>query len=169
MCPGGYSMRPTLHRWRGVRIGRGVWISQLVYLDVLYPEAITIGNNCTIGLRTTIFTHFHWGPRRPEGGYKAVVLEDDVFVGPHCLILPGVRVGAGAVIKGGSVLARDVPPRTFWGSPNGAPLAEVTVPLTPQKTYDEFVRGLRPFRRAGAREGGCREEPLRERTKEPTR
>ncbi len=30
VCPGGYTVRPALHRWRGVRIGPGVWISSLV-------------------------------------------------------------------------------------------------------------------------------------------
>jgi hypothetical protein len=143
--PGGYSLRPALHRWRGVRIGRQVWIGQLVYLDVLYPKAIIIGNNVTIGLRTTIFTHFHRGPYRGEHGSKPVEIEDDVFVGPHCVILPGVRIGQGAVIKAGSVLARNVPARTFWGDHGGGPLAEVTVPLTPDNNYDEFIKGLRPI------------------------
>lgn len=147
VAPGGYSIRPTLHRWRGMRIGRRVWISQLVFLDVLYPNAIIIGNNVTICLRTTIYTHFHWGPPRPKDGWKAVEIEDDVFIGPHCVILPGVRIGRGAVIKAGSVLTRNVPPGTLWGERGGEPLAEVTVPLTPDHEYDEFVKGLRPFRK----------------------
>ena len=43
------------------------------------------------------------------------------FLGPHCLILPGVRVGEGAVVKGGSVITSNVPPFTFWGSPAAGP------------------------------------------------
>ena len=143
--PGGYSLRPALHRWRGVQIGRNVWISQLVYVDVLYPQAISIGNNVTIGLRTTIFCHFHRGPSREHDGWKRVEIQDDVFIGPHCVILPGVRIGQGAVIKAGTVLGRNVPPRTFWGDSAGGPLAEATVPLTPDHDYDEFIKGLRPF------------------------
>ena len=50
VAPGGYSLRPWLHKKRGSRIGKGVWISQLVYIDELYPEAVTIGENSTIGL-----------------------------------------------------------------------------------------------------------------------
>lgn len=146
VVPGGDSLRPMLHRWRGMRIGRRVWISHLVYLDVLYPKAISIGNNVTIGLRATIFTHFHRGRARSHGGWKAVEIEDDVFVGPYCVILPGVRIGKGAVIKAGSVVTRNVPPHTFWGESGGGPLAEVTVPLTPDHEYDDFIKGLRPFR-----------------------
>lgn len=141
-APGGYSIRPRLHRWRGVRLGRGVWISQYTYLDELYPEAISIGDNSTIGLRTSIITHLHWGPKRAVDGFKEVVIEDDVFIGPHCLILPGVRVGQGAVVKGGSVLARNVPPRSLWGPPPSGHLGRVTVPLTAQHSYEEFVWGL---------------------------
>jgi hypothetical protein len=143
--PGGGSLRPLLHRWRGVRMGRNVWIAQYVYLDELYPEAIQIGSNCTIGLRTSVFSHFHWGPRRPDGGFKPVVLEDDVFVGPHCVILPGVRIGEGSVIQAGSVVTRNVPPRVFWGDAGGGPVAAVTVPLTSEHSYEGFIRGLRPL------------------------
>lgn len=145
ICPGGYSLRPALHRLRGVHLGTRVWISQDVYIDELYPEAVTIGSNVTIGIRTSIFTHFHWGPRRAEGGYKPVQIGDNAFIGPHCVILPGVVIGEGAVVKAGSVVSSNIPPRVFWGAPSGRPLAKVTVPLIPESGYEEFVRGLRPF------------------------
>lgn len=143
--PGGDSLRPILHRMRGVKIGRDVWISQLVYLDELYPEAISIGDNCTIGMRSTIFAHLHWGRRHESGGFKAVTIEPDVFIGPHTVILPGVRVGRGAVVKAGSVLTRNVPPGVFWGTSSGSPLARVGVPLTRENAYEEFCRNLRPL------------------------
>jgi heptaprenylglycerol acetyltransferase len=146
--PGGSSLRPTIHRWRGVKMGKNVWISQYVYLDELYPEAITIGDNCTLGLRTSIFTHFHWGPTRGTEGYKPVVIESDVFIGPHCVVLPGVHIGEGAVIKAASLVSRNIPPRVFWGLPSGEPLAALTVPLTPQHSYEEFIQGMRPLKRA---------------------
>lgn len=147
ITPGGYTFRPWIHKRRGVKLGRNVWISQFVYLDELHPEGITIGDNCTIGLRTSIFTHFYWGPRKLGHCYKAVVIERNVYVGPHCLILPGVRIREGAVVKGGSVITREVPASTFWGPPPSGPLAHATVPLTPEHTYEEFTRGLRPIRK----------------------
>jgi len=146
ILPGGYTIRPGLHRLRGVRIGKNVWISQKVYIDELHPKAVSIGDNCTIGLRTSIFTHLYWGPRKLSDAYSEVVIEKNVFIGPHCLIMPGVKIGEGSVIKGGSVLTRNVPPYTFWGPPPTRPLAQITVSLTPEQTYEEFVRGLRPIR-----------------------
>lgn len=53
-------------------------------------------------------------PRRfasfpPPEEVHAVVIEDDVFIGAHSIVLKGVRIGAGAVVGAGSVVSRDVP------------------------------------------------------------
>jgi hypothetical protein len=50
-------------------------------------------------------------------------------------------------VKGGSVLTTNVPANTLWGPPASQPLGRVTVPLTQETSYDEFVRGLRPYRK----------------------
>lgn len=142
LAPGGGSLRPFLHRLRGAKIGKGVWISQYVYLDELHPESVSIGDNTTIGIRTTIISHFYWGPRQPQSNGK-VIIESNVFIGPHCVILPNVRIGEGSVIQAGAVVSRNVPPRSFWGSPAAGRLGEVTVPLTADHPYEEFVRGIR--------------------------
>ncbi len=144
--PWGYSLRPALHRMRGVKVGKNVWISKSVYIDELHPEDVMIGDNSTIGYRTTIFTHLYFGPKQDKSTGK-VILGKNVYVGPHCLILPNVTIGDGAVIKGGTVVTRNVPPKTLWGVPNAEPLAKVTVPITIEHSYEEFVKGLRPIRR----------------------
>jgi len=145
--PGGYSIRPFLHRLRGVKIGKNVWISQYVYLDDANPENISIGDNCTIGLNSSIYTHFYWGPQQKNIA-SHVIIEDEVFIGPHCLILPNTHIGKGAVIKGGTVVTGKVPANTLWGLPDAGPLAKVTVPLTAAHSYEEFVRGLRSIKEA---------------------
>ncbi len=142
VAPGGFSVRPWLQRLRGVGIGTNVWIGQLVYIDEIHPTDVVIGDNCTIGLRTSIISHFYSGPRRPTNNGK-VVIEKDVFIGPHCVILPNVRIGEGAVIRAGTVVSRNVPPHTFWGPPAAEALGVVTVPLTPEHPYEEFVQGLK--------------------------
>ena len=143
ILPGGASVRPRLHRWRGARIGQNVWIGLYVYVDDVHPEALSIGDNCTIGMRTTIITHFYWGARQPASN-GTVAIERDVFVGPHCVILPNVTIGEGAVIQAGSVVSRNVPPRTIWGTAASGPVGIASVPLTSAHGYMAFMRGMRP-------------------------
>jgi hypothetical protein len=38
VLPGGTTLRPWLHRYRGAHIGRNVFIAQLVYIDELHPD-----------------------------------------------------------------------------------------------------------------------------------
>lgn len=150
VCPGSYGLRPRLHRWRGVSIGRGVFIGEDVYLENEYPEAIEIGDNCEIGLRTVILAHLR-GPGR-------VVIERNAFIGPCCLIAGAngriLTIGEGAVIGGGAVITADVPAGVLVKPPPYPIAARAQVALV-GATYQEFVRGLRPVR-ANRRPG---EEP----------
>jgi len=148
-APGGFRVRPRLQQWRGVAMGKNVWISQYVYLDEIHPECITIEDNCSIGLRASVIAHMYWGPRRD--GYESgrVVIGADSFVGPHCVVMPGVTIGRGAVIQAGTTVARNVPPGVLWGGNPGKPLARVTVPLIRDNGHRAFVRGLKPLRKGG--------------------
>ncbi|WP_328755653.1 acyltransferase [Geomonas propionica] len=145
IVPGGYSLRPWLHKLRGVRMGKNVWISQLVYLDDQHPEMIEFGDNVTIGLRCTIFAHFYLGDHAPDDVKSGVVVGKDVFIGPNCTILHGVTIGDGAVVVAGSVVTRNIPPGVLYGPPAAEPLARITHPLTEngQVQYQKFLFGLK--------------------------
>ena len=52
------------------------------------------------------------GNPRPPIAANAVVIENDVWIGPSATILKGVRIGAGAFVEPGALVTRDVPPRT---------------------------------------------------------
>jgi acetyltransferase-like isoleucine patch superfamily enzyme len=143
-APGGFRIRPNLHRLRGVTIGKNVWISQYVYIDEIHPESIYIGDNVSIGIGSLIIAHFYWGPRRASNT-GTVTIENDVFIGPHCVVLPGVTIGHGAVIGAGTVISRNVPAKTLWASPKANAIAEVTVPLTHDYSYEQFSKGIRPL------------------------
>jgi acetyltransferase-like isoleucine patch superfamily enzyme len=49
---------------------------------------------------------------------KPVIIKKDVFIGAGCLILPGVKIGEGAVVGACSMVNRDIPP---WKVAVGAP------------------------------------------------
>ena len=78
----------------------------------------------------------------PAGTGK-VVIEKDVFIGPHCVILPNVTIGEGSVIRAGTVVTRSVPPHVLWGIPAATVLAAAPVPLTSEHGYRKFVLGLK--------------------------
>ena len=139
--PGSESLRPALHRWRGVSVGRHVFIGDEVYLENEYPECIEIGDSSEIGLRTVILAHLR-GPGR-------VVIGRNVWIGACCLVASAsgrtLTIGDGAVIAGASVITADVGERAFIRAPVAAPAAIAQVPLA-TSTYQEFLRGLRPIR-----------------------
>lgn len=51
------------------------------------------------------------GRPRPPVARRAVVIEDDVWIGPGATILKGVTIAAGAFVEPGSVVSADVAPR----------------------------------------------------------
>jgi len=59
-------------------------------------------------------------PGSKESGVvlQGPILEKGVQVGVNCTILPGVRIGAYSLIGAGSVVTRNIPPRSVvWGNP----------------------------------------------------
>jgi len=49
------------------------------------------------------------GRPRPEVVTKRVIIEDDVWIGPNATVLKGVRIGRGAFVEPGALVAHDVP------------------------------------------------------------
>ena len=47
--------------------------------------------------------------KRPMVSKGPVIIEDNVWIGEKASILPGVRIGRGAIIGTGAVVTRDVP------------------------------------------------------------
>ena len=58
ILPGARSLRVALHRARGVRIGKDVWIGYDVILDTSRPYLITLGDGCTLSVRVMVVAHF---------------------------------------------------------------------------------------------------------------
>jgi acetyltransferase-like isoleucine patch superfamily enzyme len=112
-----------IHRRRGVRIGRDCFIDPSATLETAYPEHITIGDDVRVTVNAIIMTHVKAPHALRESGrmprvVRPVVLEDHCFIGVGAIILPGVTVGARAVVASGAVVMANVPPDTMvMGNP----------------------------------------------------
>ena len=134
-APGATTWRVRLHRWRGVKIGRDVWIGYDTIIETSYPHLVTIGDRSSIGIRATIVAH-----NREQQG---VVIEEDVSVGAGAVILPNVTIGRGAIVTAGSVVTKSVPPKTMVQGNPAQPIATVEIPLRRHVSVKEFAKGLR--------------------------
>ncbi len=106
--------------YHGARLGRGVFVGpHAILTNDRYPRA----------------TAPDFTPLR-DGDWEvgATVVEDGASLGAHCTILPGVRIGAWAMVAAGAVVTRDAAPYTLvagvparrvsWICRCGAPLDE---------------------------------------------
>lgn len=77
---------------------------------------VYIGNDVMMGPNCTIYTQNHSytdisKPMNLQGfsSERPVVIGNDVWIGGHVIILPGVKVGNHSIIGAGSVVTKDVP------------------------------------------------------------
>lgn len=77
--------------------------------------SVRIGRHCLLGMYSIIFDNdFHQVDqrlKRPEP--NPVVLEDNVWLGHRTLIMPGVTIGHDSVVGAGSIVVKDIPPRSI--------------------------------------------------------
>lgn len=139
-APGARSIRVWLHQWRGVKVGNNVWIGYDVVLETSRPELIAIGDNTVISVRCLLIAHFR--------ERKGIRIEEDVFIGPGAIILPGVTIGRGAVVTAGSVVAESVPSATVVQGNPARPIATCGMTLVGDSVMlKQFYCSLRPLKR----------------------
>lgn len=136
--PGAQSARVILHRARGVKIGKGAWISFNVTLETSNPHLITIDDGAFLGIGSIVIAHF----KETRSGVR---IGKDAFVGPGAIILPDVEIGDGAVVTAGSVVTTSVPPMTVVQGNPAMPIAKCSVPLGQDISLREFYIRLRPI------------------------
>jgi len=142
MAPGATTVRPFLHRLRGVRISGQVFIGDEVYLENEFPECLEMHHQSGIGLRSTVVAHF-----REDTG--RIVILQKARIAACCTIVasPGtvLTIGEGSFVAAGSLVKGDVPPYTLVAGVPATPVASITVPAVPGVSYQAFKEGLRPL------------------------
>jgi acetyltransferase-like isoleucine patch superfamily enzyme len=78
------------------------------------PWLVTIGNRVTVTAGVEFVTHdgATWLMRDAKGRrfrYAPIIVGNDVFIGLHALLMPGVHIGDRCIIGAGSVVTRSIP------------------------------------------------------------
>jgi len=108
-----FLMGVEFRKGKNISIGDNCAINKGVLLDGRGGELL-IGNNVDIAQETNIWTlehDVHDDYYASKGG--SVIIEDYVWIASRVTILPGVRIGKGAVIGTNSVVTKEVPPMTI--------------------------------------------------------
>lgn len=110
----------------GADVGSGRLVSlgdrSGIGVGAILVGTVEIGNDVMMGPNCQFFARDHAFDRTDipmiQQGYERgskIVVEDDVWIGASVIFLGGVTVGAGCVVAAGSVVTRNVPPRSIVG------------------------------------------------------
>lgn len=92
---------------RNIEIGKDSIIGEEAVLDG--RDKLIIGNHVDMASEVMIYNSEHNVQSSDfEAVTSPVIIEDYVFIGPRAIILPGVKIGKGAVIGAGAVVTKDV-------------------------------------------------------------
>lgn len=118
----------TIHMWanffnpKGVVVGEDTIIGDHAFLDG--RASLKIGNHTDIASQVLIYNSEHDLEAEDFRAITAPVeIGDYVFIGPRAIILPGVKIGNGAVIAAGAVVMKEVEPFKIVG---GVPAKEIS-------------------------------------------
>jgi maltose O-acetyltransferase len=94
------------------KVSIGDHCSMAEFVHIWGSSGVTIGNNVGLGSKVSITSAGH----SPDADIwknslilKPVTIEDNVMIGTHAIILPGVTIKRGSSVAAGAVVTRDVP------------------------------------------------------------
>lgn len=107
---------------KNIVIGNNTVIGRNCYLSGS-GGVLTIKDNVSITAQTYIFcsTHLTNSPTF-ECVHKDVIIEDYAFIGARAMILPGVRIGRGAILGAASTATKNIPDYSVYA---GVPAKEI--------------------------------------------
>ena len=109
----------VIERPQRLRLGDHVFIGHHNFIDA--SAGLTIGEGVQITNHVSVLTHSthralrlererFWGHADPAGVQRAATsIGAWTFIGPHCTIAPGARIGAGVLVRAHSYVSGEVP------------------------------------------------------------
>lgn len=130
----GYVLRRSLLRPAGYDVGRDVFIGEdLIIKDELADRGmVRIGNRVSIADRVmlVVSSRANFSRFRMYMGESHLPIDigDDAWLGAGCIVLPGVRIGKGAVVGAASLVTADVPDLTIVAGIPARPIRKLEIP-----------------------------------------
>lgn len=109
-------LRVGLLRWCGYKIGRDVYIADDIIIaeELEDQDMLSIGDRASFAPRVTLVLSSHPNNSliRPFAPVTRapIIIEEDVWLGAGVVVLPGVRIGRGAIVGSNAVVTKDVEP-----------------------------------------------------------
>jgi len=129
-----YQLRAAMLRWCGYAVGKDVFIGEdLIIIDEPSDRGmVSIGDRVAISPRVTLVVSSRPNLSRIAPyvlvKHDPITIENDVWLGTGVVVLPGIKIGEGAVVGANSVVSRDVSPYTVVGGSPARAIREVSVP-----------------------------------------
>lgn len=106
-----------IHHGSDIRVFEGATLTigeifAMPRTQIRCKKEITIGNNVAIA-REVLIMDSDAHPTSDKDMDKPVKIGDHVWIGSRATILKGVNIGDGAIVAAGSLVTKDVPPRTM--------------------------------------------------------
>jgi galactoside O-acetyltransferase len=128
-------IRDFVFIWGGNGVKIGKYTDVQPHVVVWGGGQLTIGDRVSVGpgsvLLTAVYTHKEGlkmvdglGEGEAKAAYGHLIIEDDVYIGANCTLMPDITIGEGAVIGAGSFINKDADP---WGIYVGSPAQKVGV------------------------------------------
>lgn len=101
-------------------------------------RSIIIGDGVYIAPMAQLFDSYAFGWREESASAQLapIVVEQHAWIATRATILPGVRIGEGAVVGVGAIVTEDVPPYTVVA---GIPARVIRQLATPQRKEEEHA------------------------------
>ncbi len=108
---------------KGIEIGKDSIVGYRAFLDG--RDRLKIGDHVDIASEVMIYNSEHdINDQKFKAKDSAVEVGDYVFIGPRAIILPGVKIGKGAVVAAGCVVTKDVPEYAIYAGVPGRVIGE---------------------------------------------
>lgn len=128
----GHAENLRIHNY--VRIGIGAFLDANGGIEI--HSGFVSGPNLTIHSSNHIYEHARTIPFDNELARKPVVIDENCWFGANVFVVPGVHIGEGCIVAGGSVVTKSFPPLSVIGG-NPAKI----IKMRDAESYKKTLRG----------------------------